>query len=163
VAIGSFSSLRSIPFKVIFALGLNDSIFPEREHSDPLDLRTLKRVAGDVSPAERDRYLFLETILAARERIFFSYIARNAKTGDALEPSTVIRELQNMLRAFVDETTLAKLTIKHPTSRYDLKYFPEFSTDASSGCEHEFTSFRCPPRRPDARAQTKDRSRGAWS
>jgi len=31
VAIGSFSSLRSIPFKVIFALGLNDSIFPERD------------------------------------------------------------------------------------------------------------------------------------
>ena len=82
VAIGSFSSLRSIPFKVIFALGLNDAAFPEREHREPLDLRTLKRAAGDVTPAERDRYLFLETILAARERIFFSYIARNAKTGD---------------------------------------------------------------------------------
>ena len=132
VAIGSFTSLRSIPFKVIFALGLNDAVFPERDRSDPLDLRTLKRVAGDVSPAERDRYLFLETILAARERIFFSYIARNAKTGDALEPSPVIRELQSILRGFIDEKTLAKLTVKHPISRYDLKYFPEFSAGASS-------------------------------
>ena len=147
VAIGSFSSLRSIPFKVIFALGLNDSIFPEREHSEPLDLRTLKRVAGDVSPAERDRYLFLETILAARERIFFSYIARNAKTGDDLEPSPVIRELQNMLRGFIDKKTLDKLTVKHPISRYDLKYFPEFSAGASSECEHEFTSFDSDARR----------------
>jgi exodeoxyribonuclease V gamma subunit len=145
VAIGSFSSLRSIPFKVIFALGLNDSIFPEREHSDPLDLRTLKRVAGDVSPAERDRYLFLETIMAARERIFLSYIARNAKTGDDLEPSPVIRELQNMLRGFIDKKTLDQLTLKHPTSRYDLKYFPEFSADASS--EDEFTSFDSDARR----------------
>jgi exodeoxyribonuclease V gamma subunit len=145
VAIGSFSSLRSIPFKVIFALGLNDSIFPEREHSDPLDLRTLKRVAGDVSPAERDRYLFLETILAARERIFFSYVARNAKTGDALEPSPVIRELQNMLRGFIDKNTLDELTIKHPVSRYDLKYFPEFSAGASS--ENKFTSFDSDARR----------------
>ncbi len=132
VAIGSLTSLRSIPFKVIFVLGLNDAIFPEREHSEPLDLRTLKRVAGDVSPAERDRYLFLETILAARERIFFSYIARNAKTGDDLEPSPVIRELQSMLRGFIDETTLKKLTVKHPSSRYDLKYFPEFDAGASS-------------------------------
>ena len=147
VAIGSFSSLRSIPFKVIFALGLNDNIFPEREHSDPLDLRTLKRAAGDVSPAERDRYLFLETILAARERIFFSYIARNAKTGDDLEPSPVIRELQNMLRGFIDKNTLDKLTVKHPTSRYDLKYFPEFSADASSDCEPEFASFDSDARR----------------
>ena len=146
VAIGSLTSLRSIPFKVIFVLGLNDAIFPEREHSEPLDLRTLKRVAGDVSPAERDRYLFLETILAARERIFFSYIARNAKTGDDLEPSPVIRELQSMLRGFIDETTLEKLTVKHPSSRYDLKYFQEFDAGSSSDCEHEFVSFD-----PDAR------------
>jgi exodeoxyribonuclease V gamma subunit len=146
VAIGSFTSLRSIPFKVIFALGLNDAVFPEREHSEPLDLRTLKRAAGDVSPAERDRYLFLETILAARERIFFSYVARNAKTGDELEPSPVIRELQSILRGFIDEKTLTKLTVKHPISRYDLKYFPEFGAGASSDCEPQFASFD-----PDAR------------
>jgi exodeoxyribonuclease V gamma subunit len=146
IAIGSFASLRSIPFKVIFALGLNDAVFPERDHSEPLDLRKLKRAAGDVSPAERDRYLFLETILAARERIFFSYVARNAKTGDELEPSPVIRELQSILRGFIDEKTLAKLTVKHPISRYDLKYFPEFSAAGSSACEPEFASFD-----PDAR------------
>ena len=141
VAIGSLSSLRSIPFKVIFVLGLNDAIFPEREHSDPLDLRTLKRVAGDVSPAERDRYLFLETILAARDRIYFSYIARNAKTGDDLEPSPVIHELQNMLRGFIDEKKLARLTVRHPVSRYDLKYFPELSAAGPSDSEPAFVSF----------------------
>lgn len=140
VAIGSLSSLRSIPFKVIFALGLNDAIFPERAHNEPLDLRTLKRVAGDVSPAERDRYLFLETILAARQRIYFSYIARNAKTGDELEPSPVIRELQSMLHGFVDEKTLETLTVKHPSNRYDLKYFPEFRGESSEG-EPQFASF----------------------
>ncbi len=146
VAVGSFPSLRSIPFKVIFALGLNEAVFPEREGRDPLDLRTLKRGAGDVTPAERDRYLFLETVLAARERIFFSYIARDAKTGDALEPSSVIRELQYILRGFVDEKTLAKLTVKHPVSRYDLKYFPEFADRATPDGDHEFASFD-----PDAR------------
>jgi len=146
VAVGSLSSLRSIPFKVIFALGLNEAVFPERDRRDPLDLRMLKRGAGDVTPAERDRYLFLETILAARERIFFSYIARDAKTGDALEPSSVIRELQYMLRGFIDEKTLAKLTVKHPVSRYDLKYFPEFADRATPDSDHEFASFD-----PDAR------------
>lgn len=146
VAVGSLSALRSIPFKVIFALGLNEAAFPERERRDPLDLRMLKRGAGDVTPAERDRYLFLETILAARERIFFSYIARDAKTGDALEPSSVIRELQYILRGFIDEKTLAKLTVKHPVSRYDLKYFPEFADRATPNSDHEFASFD-----PDAR------------
>ncbi|HLX04512.1 MAG TPA: exodeoxyribonuclease V subunit gamma, partial [Candidatus Binatus sp.] len=146
VAIGSFTSLRSIPFKIIFALGLNDTVFPERDHGEPLDLRRLKRAAGDVSPAERDRYLFLETILAAREQIFFSYVARNAKTGDELEPSPVIRELQSILRGFIDEKTLAKLTVKHPVSRYDLKYFPGFNGAGSLAGESGFASFD-----PDAR------------
>jgi exodeoxyribonuclease V gamma subunit len=146
VAVGSLSSLRSIPFKVVFALGLNEASFPEREHRDPLDLRTLKRVAGDVTPAERDRYLFLETLLAARERIFLSYISRDAKTGDPLEPSSVIRELQYMLRGFIDKETLARLTVEHPVSRYDLKYFPEFAGGSASDGDREFASFD-----PDAR------------
>ena len=146
VAVGSLSSLRSIPFKVIFALGLNEASFPEREHRDPLDLRTIGRVAGDVTPAERDRYLFLETILAARERIFLSYIARDAKTGDPLEPSSVVRELQFMLRDLVDDSVLAKLTVAHPVSRYDLQYFPEFAGGSDLDRDRELASFD-----PDAR------------
>jgi exodeoxyribonuclease V gamma subunit len=161
VAVGSFSSLRSIPFKVIFVLGLNEATFPEREHREPLDLRTLKRAAGDVTPAERDRYLFLETILAARERIFFSYIFRDAKTGDRLEPSSVIRELQYMLREFIDARTLADLTVEHPVSRYDLKYFPEFVDGAKSELTHEneISSFDPDARRGARMVALKERSK----
>ena len=161
VAVGSFSSLRSIPFKLIFVLGLNEATFPEREHREPLDLRTLKRTAGDVTPAERDRYLFLETILAARERIFFSYISRDAKTGDRLEPSSVIRELQYMLRGFIDAKTLAALTVEHPVSRYDLKYFPEFVDDTKSELNHEneISSFDPDARRGARMLALKERSK----
>ena len=161
VAVGSFSSLRSIPFKVIFVLGLNEATFPEREHREPLDLRTLKRAAGDVTPAERDRYLFLETILAARERIFFSYISRDAKTGDRLEPSSVIRELQYMLRGLIDAKTLAALTVEHPVRRYDLKYFPEFVDGAKSELtyENEISSFDPDARRGARMLALKERSK----
>src|SRR5208283_4374893 len=161
VAVGSFSSLRSIPFKVIFVLGLNEATFPEREHREPLDLRTLKRAAGDVTPAERDRYLFLETILAARERIFFSYIFRDAKTGDRLEPSSVIRELQYMLREFIDARRLEALTVEHPVSRYDLKYFPEFVDGAKSELtdENEISSFDPDARRGARILALKERSK----
>ena len=145
VAVGSLSSLRSIPFKTIFALGLNEGDFPARDRRDPTDLRTLKRIAGDVTPAERDRYLFLETILAARDRIFLSYVSRDAKTGDPLEPSSVIRELQFILRGFVDDPTLKKMTIEHPVSEYDLKYFPEFAD--SSTPDRELASFDSDARR----------------
>jgi exodeoxyribonuclease V gamma subunit len=134
VAVGSFSAMRSIPFRVIFALGLNEGDFPERGGHDPLDLRLAKRRSGDVTPTERDRYLFLETLLAAREKLFMSYVGRDSRTGDRLEPSTLIRELQFILRGYVDLKTLEGMTVEHPVSRYDRRYFEELD---SSGSVHD--------------------------
>jgi len=142
VAVGPLSALRSIPFKVIFLLGLNEAGFPERPRHDPLDLRLVKRIAGDVTPTERDRYLFAETLLAARERVFLSYVSRDQRTADPLEPSAAIRELQFILRGYVDEAALEHLTVEHPMSRYDLRYFPELDPDrAGPDAESELFSF----------------------
>ena len=132
VAVGSFSALRSIPFRVIFALGLGETVFPEREKRDLLDLRLARRRAGDVSANQRDRYLFLETILAARERIFLSWVARDALTGQALEPSPVIRELELILRGYLSEAETKRLTITHPASSYALDYFPDLRGAAAA-------------------------------
>lgn len=125
VAAGSIAALRSIPFRVIFALGLGETKFPARPSIDPLDLRLSHRQAGDITPTERDRYMFLETVLAARARIYFSWVAREARTGDRLEPSSAIRELQFILRGYLSDDQLKRLTIEHRVSRYDLAYFPE--------------------------------------
>ncbi|HYL60009.1 MAG TPA: exodeoxyribonuclease V subunit gamma [Candidatus Acidoferrales bacterium] len=147
VAAGSNAALRSIPFKVIFALGLGETIFPARSPSDPLDLRQLRRQAGDVTPTERDRYMFLEALLAARERIYFSYVAREARTGDRLEPSSAIRELQFILRGYLSDAQQSRLTVEHRVSRYDPAYFPTLpgTTDAERAAN--LASFD-----PDARA-----------
>ncbi len=147
VAVGSLSALRSIPFRAVFMLGLGESLFPERDRRDPLDLRLVRRQAGDVSAAERDRYLFLETILAARERIFFSWVSRDAQTGDSLEASSLLRELEFILRGWVDEQTLSDvMTVKHPISRYDLRYFPDLPQEPGAKRHPEMLSFD-----PDAR------------
>jgi exodeoxyribonuclease V gamma subunit len=130
VAAGSLGTLHSLPFRVIFVLGLGEAIFPERERRDPLDLRQARRRAGDVSAAERDRYFFLESLLAARERIFLSYVARDSHTGDALEPSTVVRELESILEGYLDRESVARLTVTHPGSRYDLRYFSDLARAA---------------------------------
>jgi exodeoxyribonuclease V gamma subunit len=146
IAVAAMSAIQSIPFKVIFAIGLGEGIFPEREPNNPLDLRGMRRVAGDVSPADRDRYTFLQLVLAARDRLFLSYVARDGQTGDPLEPSSVIRELQSVLRGYVGEKTLAKLTIHHRVSRYDLAYFPALAGQPETQLSCESESFD-----PDAR------------
>jgi exodeoxyribonuclease V gamma subunit len=141
VAVGSMGALRSIPFRVVFVMGLDEATFPARERRDPLDLTLGERSAGDVSASERDRYLFLDAILAARERVFFSYINRNSQTGETLEPSAVLRELEYILRGYLDEAALKNLTIVHPVSRYDLSYFRELRSAPADGIHPELKSF----------------------
>ena len=97
VVMSSFLPMRAIPFRVIFVAGLGERDFPSVERADRLDLRTARRHPGDVSPREQDKYMFLETLLCARERLYLSYVARNALTGDPLEPSSVIRELRHLV------------------------------------------------------------------
>jgi exodeoxyribonuclease V gamma subunit len=128
VVVGSFSALHSIPFRAIFMLGMGELDFPERERHDTLDLRRSRRVPGDVSPTERDRYIFLETLLAARDRVFISYVSRNAVTGDQLEPSQVVRDLQLILRELLPGSHLSRLSVEHPESSYDRRYFDDLAT-----------------------------------
>jgi len=127
VVVGSLTSLRSIPFRVVFMLGLGEANFPARETRDPLDLRQAHRRVGDVSPAERDRYMFLETLAAARDRIYLSYVARDAHTGEALGPSAVIRDLQFILRGMIGEEATRRLAIAHPVSAHDRRYFADLN------------------------------------
>ena len=98
VAVASFVPMRAIPFRAIFLVGLGHGAFPSAPRRDELDLRAARRLPGDVSPREQDLYMFLETLLGARERLVLSYVARDELTGDRLEPSSVILELSDMLR-----------------------------------------------------------------
>ncbi len=98
VAVASFVPMRAIPFRAIFLVGLGHGAFPSAPRRDELDLRAARRLPGDVSPREQDLYMFLETLLGARERLVLSYVARDELTGDRLEPSSVILELGDLLR-----------------------------------------------------------------
>src|SRR5581483_4925998 len=98
VAVASFVPMRAIPFRAIFLVGLGHGAFPSPPRRDELDLRAARRLPGDVSPREQDLYMFLETLLGARERLVLSYVARDELTGDRLEPSSVILELADILR-----------------------------------------------------------------
>jgi exodeoxyribonuclease V gamma subunit len=93
VAISPLLAMRALPFRVAFACGLGEGFFPASEGPNPLDLARARRHSGDVSPRERDQYLFLETLACTRERIYFSYVARDAQTGEDLESSPLVQEL----------------------------------------------------------------------
>lgn len=120
VVVSSFLPMRAIPFRVVFLLGLGEGLFPASARRDALDLRSARRRAGDVDPSERDRYMFLETLLCARDRLYISYVRRNEQTGDILQPSAVVQELLHMLKTgYLGEKGIEALRLEPPLRRYD--------------------------------------------
>jgi exodeoxyribonuclease V gamma subunit len=97
VAIAPLLAMRALPFRVVFVAGLGEGRFPAPDGPDPLDLGRAPRWSGNVSPRQRDQYLFLETIACTRERLYLSYVSRDPQTGEGLEPSSVVRELLRRL------------------------------------------------------------------
>lgn len=131
VVVSSFTPMRPIPFRVIFIMGLGEGRFPLTGGVDAFDLVNLDPRPGDVDPRERDKYLFLQTLASARDRLILSYVDRDNQTGDPLNPSTLVQELQFILeRTYLrspDER--AALVEEHPLRRYDRMY--RFGAEAS--------------------------------
>jgi exodeoxyribonuclease V gamma subunit len=120
VVVSSFLPMRAIPFRVVFIAGLGEGQFPSPDRRNPLDLRQARRRAGDVSAREQDKYMFLETLLCARERLYLSWVARDSLTGDPISPSSVIRELRHFLEhGYLGENGFEKLVRRPPLRRYD--------------------------------------------
>jgi exodeoxyribonuclease V gamma subunit len=131
VVVSTVQSMRPLPFRVIFACGIGEGRFPSPETEDPLDLRWARRREGDIPARERDRYTFLELLLGARDRLYTSYVSRDALTGDALSPSTVVEELIHALvQGYARDTST--LRRRHPLRRWDARYFPDLSGNAST-------------------------------
>ena len=94
----SMLPMRSIPFKVIAVLGLNDGEFPRQRQALAFDLiAQSKPKFGDRSRRGDDRYLFLEAIISARQALYLSYQGRSIKNNNEKQPSLVLKELMDYL------------------------------------------------------------------
>jgi exodeoxyribonuclease V gamma subunit len=94
----SMMPMRSIPFKIIAVLGLNDGEFPRQRQPLSFDLMTTTPAQlGDRSRRGDDRYLFLEAVISARQALYLSYQGKNIKNNKDRQPSLVLKELMEYL------------------------------------------------------------------
>lgn len=121
---------RSIPFQVIAVLGLNEGDFPRAPRDAQLDLMQQQRRLGDRDVRDDDRYLFLETLMAARSMLHLSFIGEGVRDGRPRNPAAPLAELLEFLEqaagiqpaAKTDSASIPWL-IRHPLQPFDRRYF----------------------------------------
>lgn len=93
VNICTLMPMRSIPFKVVCLLGMNDGVYPRQLAPLGFDLMNQKPMRGDRSRRDDDRYLFLEALISAQQSLYISYIGRSIQDNSERFPSVLVQEL----------------------------------------------------------------------
>lgn len=132
--------MRSIPFRVVVLIGMNDSAFPRQSRAPGFDLIAREPQKGDRSLRNEDRYLFLESILSARDLLYISYIGQSIRDNSELPPSVLVSELLDAVRrgfSLPDGDSVEKqLVVRHPLQAFNRAYYsagsPLFSYSAEN-------------------------------
>lgn len=85
--------MRSIPFKKVCLLGMNDGLYPRSSQPEGFDLMASNPLIGDRSRRNDDRFLFLEALLSAQESLYISYVDRKIQDSTERVPSVLVSEL----------------------------------------------------------------------
>ncbi|MEG1787130.1 MAG: exodeoxyribonuclease V subunit gamma, partial [Citrobacter sp.] len=97
VNICTLMPMRSIPFKVVCLLGMNDGVYPRQLAPLGFDLMSQKPMRGDRSRRDDDRYLFLEALISAQQTLYISYIGRSIQDNSERFPSVLVQELMDYI------------------------------------------------------------------
>ena len=122
--------MRSIPVKVVALLGMNDGSFPRQSRSPGFDIIPANPRPGDRSLRGEDRYLFLESLLSARTRLYISYTGLSIRDNSVIPPSVLVSELLDFLDRGYTRGSLGEdgefhktLTTLHRLQPFSAAYF----------------------------------------
>lgn len=156
--------MRAIPFRMVCLLGMNDGDFPRSRTPVDFDLMAREVRPGDRSRRNDDRYLFLEALLSARDRLYISWVGRSVQDNAPCPPSVLVSQLRDHLAAGwglaghddrdeAGRALLAALTTEHPLQPFSPAYFAplaEHTATAGFTYAREWERPASPPDTPAA-------------
>ncbi len=90
--------MRSIPFKIVCLVGMNSDAFPRKAQTLGFDLMVKNPRMGDRNRRNDDKYLFLEALLSARNRLYVSYVGQSIQDNTRIPPSVLVSELIDYIK-----------------------------------------------------------------
>ncbi len=115
--------MRSIPFKVVALMGMDETAFPRKVFPRGFDLMIKSPRLGDKNLREEDRTLFLETLLSARNRLIITYTGMDIRDNSPLPCSGVVSELADAVNAGFEFPSGYRWWVTHRLHPFDQAYF----------------------------------------
>ena len=118
--------MRSIPFKVICLVGVNNDAFPREYQPFNFDLIAKYPKTGDRSRRNDDKYLFLESIISARHKLYISYVGQSIQDNSRIPPSVLVSELLDSIENSFessDKNILERIVRVHKLQPFSPAYF----------------------------------------
>ncbi len=113
--------------KVHYILGMNEDCFPKKSFQHPLCFcKEYSSVDYYPDPADRDRSVFLELLMAAKRYFFVSYQKFHPENFKKMIPSVVLEEFLDYLDHFYERNGKKPsdtLVTRHSAFNFDYRYF----------------------------------------
>jgi len=100
ILVSDIENARHIPHKVIFLIDMNSVYYPKLSKNENINLLNNKYQLGDPSVFEREKYLFLELLIASRDKFIVTWV-KNDKNNKKLDVSFPIKELISFFDSFL--------------------------------------------------------------
>jgi len=102
ILVSDIDNSRHIPHKVIFLIDMNSVNYPKLPKSENINLLKNKYHFGDPSVFEREKYAFLELLIACRDKFIVTWV-KNDKDNKKLDVSFPIKELISFFDSFLNQ------------------------------------------------------------
>lgn len=174
ITVCGMMAARAIPRRVIAVLGLDDGALPRAIDDAGLDPIHARPRIGDRDARQDDRWLFLQTLMAARDALHLSFVGESPRDGTPRNPAAPLAELINLLdpdpRPLVaaadagEADRAAALArrpwfVRHPLQPFDGRYFdgsdPALFTFDAAAAALDPSPRRTPPVAATAQDETK--------
>lgn len=122
ITVSSLLPMRPIPFRLVYVMGLGEGNFPGRDLFSSLDLRAQDKQSQDldIGLADTNRFLFVETLLAVREKLCLSYVCRDLEQDRSYHPCSLVLELEEYLDQQLLEKPFQRCAL--PLADHSTKY-----------------------------------------
>jgi exodeoxyribonuclease V gamma subunit len=146
--------MRTIPFRIVCLIGMSDGAFPRADRRPDFDHIGQRRLWGDRSARDDDRYMFLEALLSARDRLYVSYVGESSRDKSPIPPSVVVQELLDALEdsftAGGARGSVAQRVVRaHPLQAFSPRYFDGRQGDLFSYSRAAFRGAQSLVREPE--------------